>query len=129
MFATMPDVDQAFVDYLDTCPPLVPLHGGRVGTRLAAGSLPSVRVARIGGTQPWPWEALPEYQVEWWGGSEFEAKALARAGEAALWGFLGAVAWVTGVALPVSMLWSPDETSERARVISQVQYRVNPEES
>lgn len=128
MFPPLPDVDQAFVDYLDTYPLLVPLHGGRVGTRLAAGSLPAVRVARIGGTQPWPWESLPEYQVEWWGGDESAAKALARTGEAALWGFLTAFTWVTGVGLPVSMLWSPDDLSGRPRVISQVQYRVHPEE-
>jgi hypothetical protein len=127
--ATLPDVDKAFVEYIDSHPSLMPLHGGRVGTRLPAGSLASVRIASLGGGQPWPWEGRPEYQVEWWGGTEFEAKTLARHGEAALWGFLEAVAWVTGVSMPISMLWSPDETSGRSRVISHVQYRVHPEES
>ncbi|MER7164499.1 hypothetical protein ABT336_00250 [Micromonospora sp. NPDC000207] len=123
----MPDVDQALVDYLRTHPTLTALHAGRVATRLAAGSTPAVRITSLGGGQPWPWEGLPEYQVEWWGGDESEAKALARAGEAALWGLPAAVSWVTGVAVQLSMLWSPDDTSGRPRVISQVQYRVSEE--
>lgn len=127
----IPDVDQALVDFLDTHPALVPLHGGRVGTKLAAGSLTAVRIASVGGTQPWPWEGLPEYQVEWWGGDESAAKLLARTGEAALWDFLGPIAGgrVVGMAVPVSMLWSPDETSTRPRVITQASFVVQPEAS
>lgn len=129
MYVTMPDVDQALVDYLDSHPALVPLHGGRVGTKLAAGSLPSVRVTALGGPSPWPWESQPEYQVEWWGGDQGEAKDLARAGEAALWGFLDAFTWVTGVSIPLSQLWSPDDALARARFITQCSFRVHPEES
>ena len=131
MYALMPDVDQAFVDFLRSHPALGPLHGGRVGTKLAAGSLPSARIASVGGTAPWPWEGLPEYQVEWWGGDEAAAKRLARTGEAALWDFLGPIAGgqVTGITVPISMLWSPDDVSARPRVITQVQYRVQPEAS
>lgn len=131
MFLPMPDVDQAFVDFIDSHPSLTPLHGGRVGTRLAAGSLTSVRIASLGGGQPWPWESQPEYQVEWWGGTQAEAKLLARTGESVLWEFLGPITGgrVTGVAIPLSQLWSPDETTDRARFLTQVQYRVHPEAS
>ena len=131
MYALMPDVDQAFVDFLRSHPALGPLHGGRVGTKLAAGSLSSVRLASVGGTQPWPWEGLPEYQIEWWGGDESAAKRLARIGEAALWDFLGPITGgrVTGASIPISQLWSPDETSARARLITQVSYHVYPEAS
>ncbi|MEU7609549.1 hypothetical protein [Micromonospora sp. NPDC049204] len=127
----LPDVDQALVDYLRTHPTLTPLHGGRVGTRLAAGTTPAVRVTSLGGVQPWPWEGLPEYQVEWWGGTDLQTKTLARTGEAALWAFLGPMPGgrVTGVAVPLSQLWSPDESTNRPRFISQVQFRVHPEES
>ncbi|MEV1321959.1 hypothetical protein AB0J14_38425 [Micromonospora arborensis] len=124
----LPDVDQALVDYLKSHPTLTPLHGGRVGTKLQTTAT-AVRIACVGGGHPWPWEGLPEYQVEWWGGTEFEAKRLARAGEQALWDFLSAFDWVTGVSVPLTQLWSPDETSGRPRVITQVQYRVHPEEA
>ncbi|WP_326564554.1 hypothetical protein [Micromonospora peucetia] len=128
--ALLPDVDQALVDYLKAHLLLVPLHGGRVGTKLQSTS-PSVRITSLGGGQPWPWEGLPEYQVEWWGGTDVQAKTLARTGEAALWGFLGPIAGgrVTGVSVALSQLWSPDESTARPRFITQVQYRVHPEES
>ncbi|WP_327029711.1 hypothetical protein OG989_04095 [Micromonospora sp. NBC_01740] len=128
--ALLPDVDQALVDYLKAHPTLVPLHGSRVGTKLQSTS-PSVRITSLGGGQPWPWEGLPEYQVEWWGGTDVQAKTLARTGEAALWAFLGPIAGgrVTGVSVALSQLWSPDDTTARPRFITQVQYRVHPEES
>ena len=130
-YALMPDVDQALVTFIDTHPALVPLHGGRVGTNLPSGSAPVVRVTPLGGTQPWPWESTAEYQVEWWGGTQKEAKDLARTGEAALWDFLGPISGgrVTGVTVALSQLWSPDDTTARPRFITQVSYRVSPEAS
>lgn len=130
-YAVLPDVDQALITFLDTHPALVPLHGGRVGTNLASGSLSSVRVTPLGGGQPWPWEASPEYQVEWWGGTQSEAKLLARTGEAALWDFLGPITGgrVTGVTVALSQLWSPDETTARPRFLTQVSFTVYPEAS
>ncbi|MEU1761674.1 hypothetical protein [Micromonospora sp. NPDC005652] len=130
-YALMPDLDQALVDYLKTNTQLLPLHSGRVGTRLAAGTAPAVRVTSLGGTQPWPWEASQEYQVEWWGGTDLQAKTLARVGESALWSLRGQVLGgrITGVAMPLTQLWSPDEAANRPRFISQVQFLVHPEES
>ncbi|WDZ87187.1 hypothetical protein [Micromonospora cathayae] len=129
-YPLLPDVDQALVDYLKTRPALVPLHGGRVGTKLQSTAT-AVRITNLGGGQPWPWEAEPEYQVEWWGGTDVQASDLSRAGEAALWAILGPITGgrITGVSLPLSRLWSPDDTSGRPRFITQVQLRVNPEES
>ncbi|MFI5833212.1 hypothetical protein ACIA5A_05995 [Micromonospora sp. NPDC051300] len=125
----LPDVDQALVDYLDQHPGLVSLHGGRVGTRLQSAA-PSVRVTSLGGGQPWPWEGTFEYQVEWWGGTDLEAKTLARTGESALWGFIGPITGgrVAGLGIALSQLWSPDDTSGRARFITQASFIVHPEE-
>ena len=130
-YALMPDVDQALVTFLKTHASLTPLHGGRVATSLPAGTAPVVRITPLGGDSPWPWESQPEYQVEWWGGTQAEAKLLARTGEAVLWDFLGPITGgrVTGISIPISQLWSPDETSARARLITQVSYRVHPEGS
>lgn len=130
MYALLPDLDQALVDFLTSHPTLAPLHGGRVGTRLQSTDT-SVRIASLGGTQPWPWEGLPEYQIEWWGGTDVQAKTLARTGEAAIWQMRGAVTggWATCSAMPVSQLWSPDDTTGRPRFITQAQFRTNPEAS
>lgn len=130
MFAVLPDLDQGLVDFLKNHASLSPLHGGRVGTSLQSTST-SVRVTALGGTQQWPWEALPEYQIEWWGGTQLQAKTLARTGEAAIYDIRGPIAggWVTGVAVTLSQLWSPDETSARPRYITQAQFRINPEAS
>lgn len=130
MFALLPDLDQALVDFLKNHASLNPLHGGRVGTSLQSTST-AVRVTALGGTQPWPWEALPEYQIEWWGGSQQQAKTLARTGEAAIYDIRGQITggWVTGVAVTLSQLWSPDETSARPRYITQAQFRIHPEAS
>lgn len=130
-YALMPDVDQALVTFLDTHPALVPLHGGRVATSLPSGTAPVVRVTPLGGTSPWPWESTAEYQVEWWGGTQKEAKDLARAGEAALWDFLGPITGgrITGVTVALSQLWSPDETTARPRFLTQVSFNVYPEEA
>lgn len=130
-YALLPDVDQALVTFLNSHPALVPLHGGRVGTSLPAGTNPVVRVTPLGGTSPWPWEASPEYQIEWWGGTQSQAKLLARTGEAALWDFIGPITGgrVSGVAVALSQLWSPDETSARPRFITQAAFSIFPEAS
>ncbi|GAB7039705.1 MULTISPECIES: hypothetical protein [Catenuloplanes] len=126
-----PDVDAALVVYLTAHPALAPLHSGRVGTRLAPGSAPAVRTSSLGGAYAWPWESTPEFQIEWWGGDQAAASRLARTGEAALYGLLGPITggWITALDIPLSMLWSPDETSGRARYLTQVQLTVNPEGS
>lgn len=128
MVTPLPDVDQAFIDFLKTHPSLVPLHGGRVGTRLQSTST-AVRIASLGGAQPWPWEGQPEYQVEWWGGTDAQAKILARVGEAELYDFLGPVPGgrITGVVVNLMQLWSPEETTGRPRFITHVQYTTYPE--
>lgn len=130
MVTLLPDVDQALIDFLKTHADLVPLHAGRVGTKLQSTAT-AVRISSLGGTQPWPWESLPEYQIEWWGGTDVQAKTLARTGEAVIYGIRGPIVggWVTGVAVSLSQLWSPDETSARPRFLTQVQFIVNPEAS
>lgn len=131
MYAVLPDLDRALVTFLDNHTALTPLHVGRVGTRLAAGDGPAVRVTSLGGSQPWPWRALSEFQVEWWGGDQGQANLLARTGEAALYDLIGPITGgrVTGLSVALSMLWSPDDQTGRARYLTQVQLIVHPEGS
>jgi len=131
-YALLPDMDQALITYLTGHASLAALHGGRVATKLAS-DLRAVRISSLGGSQPWPWEDRPEYQVEWWGArvdaDQGPAKTLARTGEAALWDLVSspvAGGRVTGVAMPLSQLWSPDETTGRARYITHVALTVHP---
>lgn len=132
MYALLPDLDQELVTFLTNHASLSPLHGGRVGTKLQS-TLRSVRIASLGGPQSWPWEVRSEYQIEWWGGStdtdQGPAKTLARTGEAALWEFAGTA--VTGgrigeFAMPLSMLWQPDDTTARPRYLTHIALVARP---
>lgn len=65
----LPSAPEILIDFLESQPDLLALHGGRVGTKLAA-TLPAIRVQRIGGTPPEPWEDQPSLQVECWGNED-----------------------------------------------------------
>lgn len=130
-YALLPDMDANLVAFLTTHPQLTGLHGGRVGTKLAAGDTPAVRTSSLGGVQQWPWLAVQEFQIEWWGGTQAQAKLLARTGEAVIYDLIGHVTggWVRGAEVALSQLWSPDETTGRARYITQIRINVFPEGS
>lgn len=129
MYALLPDLDQGLVTFLTAHPSLGALHAGRVGTVLAAGETPAVRTSSLGATQPWPWQTLAEFQVEWWGGDQGAANLLARTGEAALYDLIGPVTGgrVNGISISLSMLWSPDDQTGRARYITHFQLIAHPE--
>lgn len=129
MHALLPDIDAALVAFLAAHSALVPLHAGRAGTRLAAGTDPALRITSLGGTQPWPWEGIPEFMIESWGGDQGQAKTLARTVEAAVYDLIGPVAGghIRGVAVQLSQSWSPDDTTGRARYITHTQLTCYPE--
>lgn len=130
-YALLPDLDAVLVSFLKNDSSLSPLHGGRVGTQLAAGDDPAVRTSSLGGTQPWPWEAIQEFQIEWWGGDQGQSKLLARTGEAVIYGLIGPITngWIRGVEVALGQLWSPDDITGRARYITQIRITVYPEGS
>jgi hypothetical protein len=131
-FAVLPDMLDALVTFLDNHANLAPLHGGRVATKLASDSA-SVRITSLGGPQPWPWQASPQYAIEWWGNradpDEGVALTLCRTGEAALWELANSS--VSGVriaefSMPLSQLWSPDEETARPRFRTDVALTIYP---
>lgn len=132
MYAVLPDMLQALVDFLDTHPSLTSLHGGRVSTKLQS-DLRCVRVTSLGGPQTWPWQSEPQYAIEWWGGradiDEGPSLTLCRTGEAALWELANST--ISGgrigeFAMPLSQLWQPDEETGRARFRTDIAVTVRP---
>lgn len=128
-FAVLPDLDAAIISFLTGHASLSPLHGGRVGTTLS-GTSTQIRVTNLGGSQPWPWRGVAEFQLECWGGTQQQANTLARTVCAAIYDMRQQA--VTGgrivTAVPTLMpLWRPDDVTNRARYIVQVQLEATPE--
>ena len=127
MFAVLPDLDQALIEFLTAHPALAPLHGGRVSDMLQSPAA-GVRIAALGGTQPWPWQGTTEYQIECWGGTTVQADTLARTVVAAIYDMRGPITggYVTASVPTLRPLWSPDDNG-RPRFIVQVAITVSPE--
>lgn len=109
-YPLLPSAAKAFVEWAEAHAALAALHGGRVGTRLAA-ALPAVRVQRVGGIAPDPWLDEPLLQVECWAASEGAADDLARTFVAALPDFRGTLAGgrVHTAQVESGPYWSPDD--------------------
>ena len=128
MYPVLPDMEQALVAAFTAHPALAPLHGGRVGTELRT-SEPCLQVTSLGGAQPWPWEATPEFQLSAWGGTKQQASELARTAVAATLDLLGPAVTggrVTGAAVRLAPLWAPDEQTGRPRYRADIAITVSP---
>lgn len=128
MFSLLPDMEQELVDFLTTHPSLTGLHGGRVGTELRT-DLTAVQVTSLGGSMGWPWEGVPEFQISSWGGTKAQASLLDRTVAAAVFDLDGTAVdggRVTGVAVRLRALWSPDEQTGRPRYRTDVALDVFP---
>jgi hypothetical protein len=125
-FAVLPDLDAALIAFLDTHADLIPLHGGRVGTKLATGSLTSIRIANLGGTMPDPRVYRAEFQVECWGGTDIQANQLARTVCAVIFEMPATLDYVVTAVPTLAPLSSPDSVSNRPRYITQVQIEATP---
>lgn len=128
MFAVLPDVDAALIDFLEAHPSLAPLHDGRVGTTLQ-GTDTALRVANLGGPARWPWEGVTEFQVECCGGTHEQANTLARTVCAAIYDLRGPVdgGFIVSAYPTLRPLWRPFDTG-RPRYVVQVQLESTPEE-
>jgi hypothetical protein len=131
-FAVLPDMEQELVTYLAAHASLTPLVDDRVSTELAT-ELACLQVTALGGTQPWPWEAVVEFALSAWGGTGDTAKAeanlLARTAAAVAYDLVGTAVTgghVTGAAVRLAPLWSPDEETNRPRYRCDVAFTVYP---
>lgn len=121
----LPDPEALFVAFLLGCPPVVALTTPlRIGTKLAAGQLPSIRITTVSGDVPQHHEANATLEVECWGGTRGEASLLARTVVSVLPDIKGAQVSFYDVTLgPLSR---PDPVSERPRFIVDVQLITHP---
>jgi hypothetical protein len=132
-YPQLPDMEQELVGFLAAHTALATLHGGRVSTELQS-DLVCVQVTALGGPQPWPWEAAPEFQLSSWGGTnpltaKPQANALDRAVRSAVFELIGTAVTggrVIGVAVRLAALWSPAEDTGRPRYRSDVALTVFP---
>jgi hypothetical protein len=127
-YPQLPDAEQALVDFLINHAGLAALHGGRVGTELQS-DLVCLQVTSLGGQQPWPWEAAPEFQISSWGGTKADANALdltLRAAVFELHGTAVAGGRVISVAIRLGGLWSPADDTNRPRYRTDIALTVMP---
>lgn len=127
-FAVIPDLDAVLTTFLKFHADLTPLHGGRVGTQLPAGSLTSIRIASLGGTMSpvRPDMVRAEFQVECWGGSEIQALTLARTVCAAIYELPATNDSILWAVVSLAPFASPDLVSNRFRYIVQVEFEATP---
>jgi hypothetical protein len=116
-YPLLPDMEQALVTFLTAHAGLATLHGGRVGTELQT-DLVCLQVTSLGGQQPWPWEAVPEFQISSWGGTKAQASTLDLTVRSAIFELLGTAVTggrVVGIGIRLAGLWSPAEDTNRPR--------------
>lgn len=125
----LPSAPKQFLRWAETQEDLAELHGGRAGTKLA-GTLPALRVTRVGGSPADPWEDNPLLQVEAWGSTEAAADTLIRTLVGALPQFRGEFAdgKVGAAAIESGPFWSPDDPklSTNARYIVTIRLLTTP---
>ena len=127
-FSALPDIEAELVAFLAAHASLTPLHGGRVGTELQS-DLVCLQVTALGGQQPWPWEAAPEFAISSWGGTKAEANLLDRTVRAVVFDLNGQAVTggrVTGVGMRLSGLWTPTEDTNRPRYRSDIALTILP---
>jgi hypothetical protein len=111
--ALLPSATEILGTFLRTHADLTPLHGGRVGTKLAR-TLPAIRLQRVGGVPPEVWEDRPSVQVDCWAANESDADDLVRTVVAVLPDFRHRA--VTGgraytYEVTSGPFWAPDDPS------------------
>lgn len=81
--ALLPDAETVLVTWATANSDIIALVSGRVGTKLN-GTLPAIRVTRIGDPPRDPWEDDANLQVECWAANSVAASLLVRTVLAAL---------------------------------------------
>jgi hypothetical protein len=125
LYPLAPDPTDALINFLKAAPEVVAISGTRVSTQKIDTPEPRIQVTMLPGPVTEPFEETTEFQVDCWGGTERQAKTLARTVCAAIYSLRG----TSGVTVSVPSLKpfdSPDPTTGRPRSICQVQITMSP---
>ena len=135
MDALLPEAVELLGDFLRTHEALVPLHGGRVGSRLLPAvdgrdEFPAIRLTLVATSGDHRWEDRSRVQVECYADEEEAASTLSRYVTAALSDLPGeypdAGGTVTGYEVPLKRFASHIATTGRFRFVLDVTLTISP---
>ena len=129
MYPVPPDPTDALIAFLKTDPPITAISGDRVSTTRIDTAQPRIQITMLPGAVTEPFEQNTEYQLDCWGGTERQAKTLARTVVTRIYGMRGALdGGAVTTARPSLMPFdSPDPVTGRPRSICQVEITISPE--
>lgn len=124
-----PDPVDALINFLKTDGPVAAICGARVSTTKIDTSEPRIQITMVPGPVTEAFEETTEFQLDCWGGTERQAKTLARtvcnridAMRGPLTG--GAVTVAVPTVKPFDL---PDPTTGRPRSVCQVAVTISPD--
>jgi uncharacterized protein DUF3168 len=127
LYPLPPDPADALITFLKNDADVAAIAGDRVSTTKIDTSQPRIQLTMLPGGNTEAYEESTEFQVDCWGGTERQAKTLARTVCAAIFSMPMTSNTVT-VAVPTLRPFdSPDPTTGRPRSICQVQITSSPE--
>lgn len=123
-----PDPVDALINFLKSDAPIVAISADRVSTTKIDTPLPRIQITMVPGSVTEFFEETTEFQLDCWGGTERQAKTLARTVCNRIDAMRGPLAGgAVTVAVPsVKPFDLPDPTTGRPRNICQVAITISP---
>lgn len=128
LYPLAPDPVDALINFLKTDPQISALSGDRVSTTKIDTTQPRIQITMVPGTVTEGYEEVTEFQLDCWGGTERQAKTLARTVCNRLDAMRGPLTGgaVTAAVPSVKPFDLPDPTTGRPRSVVQVEITISP---
>ena len=128
LYPLAPDPVDALINFLKADPDVSVISADRVSTTKIDTPQPRIQVTMLPGDPTEPYEETTEFQLDCWGGTEREAKTLARTVCAAIYSMRtpltgGAVTLAYPTVKPFDL---PDPDTGRPRSVCQVAVTISP---
>ena len=123
-----PDPVDALISFLTTDAPIAAISAGRVSTAKIDTDQPRIQITMLPGPVTEAFEETTEFQLDCWGGTERQAKTLARTVCNRIDAMRGPLAGggVTVAVPTVKPFDLPDPTTGRPRSVCQVAITISP---
>jgi hypothetical protein len=128
LYPLAPDPVDALINFLKTDAPIAAISADRVSTIKIDTPLPRIQITMVPGTVTEGYEEVTEFQLDCWGGTERQAKTLARTVCNRLDVMRGPLTGgaVTSAVPSVKPFDLPDPTTGRPRSVVQVEITISP---